>query len=243
MPTPWRWSGPCSLRRSAWCCWLGRAIPAWPSTGCCSCWRASLRQSFVLSARSATARTAVTRRPTSYMDGPIKVATIAAVIWGIAGFVVGDVHRLAARLSRAEPRPAVDQLRAAAAAAHLGRDLRLRRQRAARHLVLRRAAHLPRAPRRPLGALVRGVGLPALHRRCRHRLPARHHAEQGVRRARVVRRPVADHRLGRLPAGVPRHAGAGARSRTSTWRTGSISPSSSPSPCCTSSTTRRSPSA
>ena len=26
-----------------------------------------------------------------YMDGPIKVATIAAVIWGIAGFVVGDV--------------------------------------------------------------------------------------------------------------------------------------------------------
>ena len=26
-----------------------------------------------------------------FMDGPIKVATIAAVIWGIAGFVVGDV--------------------------------------------------------------------------------------------------------------------------------------------------------
>ena len=26
-----------------------------------------------------------------YMDGPIKVATIAAVLWGIAGFVVGDV--------------------------------------------------------------------------------------------------------------------------------------------------------
>jgi cytochrome c oxidase cbb3-type subunit I len=26
-----------------------------------------------------------------YMDGPIKVATIAAVVWGIAGFVVGDV--------------------------------------------------------------------------------------------------------------------------------------------------------
>ena len=28
---------------------------------------------------------------TDYMDGPIKVATIAAVIWGIAGFLVGDV--------------------------------------------------------------------------------------------------------------------------------------------------------
>jgi len=26
-----------------------------------------------------------------YMDGPIKVATIAAVFWGIAGFVVGDI--------------------------------------------------------------------------------------------------------------------------------------------------------
>jgi cytochrome c oxidase cbb3-type subunit 1 len=27
----------------------------------------------------------------AYMDGPIKVAAIAAVIWGIAGFLVGDV--------------------------------------------------------------------------------------------------------------------------------------------------------
>ena len=29
--------------------------------------------------------------PTGYMDGPIKVATIAAVVWGIAGFAVGDL--------------------------------------------------------------------------------------------------------------------------------------------------------
>src|SRR6267154_878740 len=27
----------------------------------------------------------------AYVDGPIKVATIAAVVWGIAGFLVGDV--------------------------------------------------------------------------------------------------------------------------------------------------------
>jgi cytochrome c oxidase cbb3-type subunit I len=33
----------------------------------------------------------VQRLPTGYMDGPIKVAAIAALIWGIAGFVVGDV--------------------------------------------------------------------------------------------------------------------------------------------------------
>jgi cytochrome c oxidase cbb3-type subunit 1 len=31
------------------------------------------------------------RLPTGYMDGPIKVAAIAALVWGIAGFVVGDV--------------------------------------------------------------------------------------------------------------------------------------------------------
>ena len=29
--------------------------------------------------------------PTGFMDGPIKLATIAAVFWGIAGFVIGDV--------------------------------------------------------------------------------------------------------------------------------------------------------
>jgi cytochrome c oxidase cbb3-type subunit I len=29
--------------------------------------------------------------PKGYMDGPIKVAAIAALLWGIAGFVVGDV--------------------------------------------------------------------------------------------------------------------------------------------------------
>ena len=67
-------------------------------------------------------------------------------------------HRLAARLSRPQSRSAVDQLRAPAAAAHLGGDLRLRRQRADRDLALRRAAHLPRAARRPLVALVRRSG-------------------------------------------------------------------------------------
>src|SRR6185295_10658653 len=28
--------------------------------------------------------------PLSYMDGPIKVATVAAVLWGVVGFLVGD---------------------------------------------------------------------------------------------------------------------------------------------------------
>jgi cytochrome c oxidase cbb3-type subunit 1 len=43
-----------------------------------------------------------------------------------------------------------------------------------------------------------------LHRHRRHGLPARHHAGQGIRRTRVVRRPVADAGLGRLPARLPR---------------------------------------
>ena len=131
-----------------------------------------------------------------YMDGPIKVATIAAVFWGIAGFIVGDV--IAWQL--AFPALNLDlpwtSFGRSAAAAHVGRDLRLRRQCAARHLLLRRAAHVPRATSRPLGALVRDLGLPALHRRRRHRLPARHHAGQGVRRARVVRRPAVDQSCG-----------------------------------------------
>ncbi|MEM9027674.1 MAG: cytochrome-c oxidase, cbb3-type subunit I [Pseudomonadota bacterium] len=29
--------------------------------------------------------------PSGYFDGPIKVATVAAVVWGIAGFLVGDI--------------------------------------------------------------------------------------------------------------------------------------------------------
>ena len=71
-------------------------------------------------------------------------------------------------------------------------------------------------------------------------LRARHHPVEGIRRAGMVRRPLADDRLGRLPRRLRRHADAGARSRTSTSPTGSTSPSSSPSPCCTSSTTWRS---
>ena len=49
---------------------------------------------------------------------------------------------------------------------------------------------------------------------------------QGICRARMVRRPLADDRLGRLSPRLPRHASASARNRTSTWPTGSTSPSS-----------------
>ena len=143
-------------------------------------------------------------------------------------------------LSGAQLRSAVALVRPHPAAAHLRGDLRLRRQRADRDLVLCRAAHLPRAARRRHRALVRRARLQLLHRHRRHRLSARHHPVEGIRRARVVRRPVAHRRVGRLLAGLPRHASCGATSRTSMWRTGSISPSSSPSRCCISATTPRS---
>ena len=160
---------------------------------------------FILT-RAFNGSPAAAETPGDYMDGPIKVGDDRGRHLGHRRLPGRRHHRLAARLSGAQPRPAVDQLRPPAAAAHLGGDLRLRRQRAARHVVLRRAAHVPRAPAGPLGAVVRRLGLPALHRHRRHRLSARHHPGQGVRRARVVRRPVADDRVGRLPARLPRHA-------------------------------------
>ena len=51
--------------------------------------------------------------------------------------------------------------------------------------------------------MVRRPRLQLLHRHRRHRLPPRRHAVEGVRRARVVCRPLADDRLGRLPPRLP----------------------------------------
>ena len=115
-------------------------------------------------------------------------------------------HRLAARLSGAQSRSRMDELRALTPLAHLGRHLRLRRQRPDRHVLLCRAAHEPRAARGPLVALVRVLGLPALHRARRHRLPARRHPVERICRAGMVRGPLADRRLGGLFPRLRRHA-------------------------------------
>ena len=111
--------------------------------------------------------------------------------------------RLPARLARAEFRPAVDQLRPAAATAHVGGDLRVWRQCPARHLVLCGSEDLPRAAGRRPRAVVRRRRLQFLHPDRRHRLSARRHPGQGIRRARMVFRLVADDRLGDLSAGLP----------------------------------------
>ncbi len=91
----------------------------------------------------------IAKRPNSslYDDDPIRWGVIATLFWGIAGFARRPLHRAPARLPGAQPQPRIYQLRAAAAAAHLGGDLRLRRQCADRDQLLRRPAHLPRAAR------------------------------------------------------------------------------------------------
>ena len=162
----------------------------------------------------------------NYNYGPIKFATRRFDGLGHRRLHGRPDRRAGAGLPGAELRSVLHQFRSPASAAHLGGDLRLRRQRAAGDVVLRGPAHQPRAARRRHRALVRGPGLQLLHPDRRHGLPARHHAGQGIRRAGVVRRPVADGRLGRRTCWSSWARCGSARSRTSTWRTGSTSPSS-----------------
>ncbi len=102
-------------------------------------------------------------------------------------------------------RRAMAEFRTSAAAAHLGGDLRFRRQRADRHVVLRGAAHLSGAPGLRQAGMVRVLGLSALHRAGGHRLSHGHHPVARICRAGMVCGPVAHRGVGGLPAGVPRH--------------------------------------
>ena len=76
-------------------------------------------------------------------------------VLGNSGLHRRIADRIATGLAGAEFRSAMDQLRPPAAAAHLGRDLRLRRQRADRDLVLCGAENLPGPSRRRSRAVVR----------------------------------------------------------------------------------------
>ncbi len=73
------------------------------------------------------------------------------------------VGRAGTRVAGAQLRPAVVQFRPHPPAAHLGGDLRVRRQRADRDVLLCRAEDLPGAARRRARALVRRAGLQLLH--------------------------------------------------------------------------------
>ena len=142
----------------------------------------------------------------SYMDGPIKVATIAAVFWGVVGFLVGDViaWQLAfPALNLDLPWTNFGRLRPLHTSAVIfafGGNVLL----ATSFYVVQRTCRARLAGYwapwfviwgYQLFIVLAGLGL-----------RARRHRGQGVRRARVVRRPLADDRLGRLPARLPRHA-------------------------------------
>ena len=166
------------------------------------------------------------RRQAELQHGPGQVRDRRLHVLGHRRFCRRPLHRARTGVSAAQSRPRLDHLRPPAPAAHLGGDLRLRRQRADRHLVLCRAAHLPRAACRRSRALVRRARLQFLHRHRRHRLSARHHAVEGIRRAGMVRRSLADRGLGDVSSWSSSAPSCGAPSRTSTSPTGSISPSS-----------------
>ena len=87
----------------------------------------------------ATARRG--RDKSGYMDGVGALRRDRHGFWGVVGFLVGVVVALQLAFPGSQHR-AVAQFRPHASAAYLGRDLRLWRQCADRHLLLRRPAHL-----------------------------------------------------------------------------------------------------
>ena len=95
----------------------------------------------------------------------VRQFALAAVLWGVVGMLVGVI--IAAQLAWPELnlRHSVAELRPAAPAAHQRGDLRLRRLRAVRHRLPRRAAHLPDAAVRARAGRVHLLGLAARDRR------------------------------------------------------------------------------
>ena len=131
----------------------------------------------------------VDNRQDSYWDEPSQGRHPARHDLGRLRPVHRRLGRLAARLSQPELRGGVDELRPAAPRAHDQRHLRLRRQCADRHVLLRHAAHLAGAHSRPAQPAVRALRLQPVLPARRHRLHDGRHPVEGVRRARVVHRP------------------------------------------------------
>ena len=150
-----------------------------------------------------SAAAAGNQRPAQLQYGPDQIRGGDVGILGYRRICGRAADRSAARVARAQLRSAMDQLWPAAAAAYVGGHLCLWRQRPDRDLVLRRSEDLPRASGGRPRALVRRHRLQFLHPGRGHRLPARRDAIEGICRAGVVRRSVADHCLGGLSAGLP----------------------------------------
>ena len=126
-----------------------------------------------------------------YNDGVVRAGVIATASLGRRRLSGRHVHRLPARLSGAELSDLAlgPELRPAAAAAHLGGDLRLRRQCADRDLILRRPAHLRDAALGRQRRLVRVLGLQLFIVLAATGYVLGSTQSQGIRRAGMVRRP------------------------------------------------------
>lgn len=127
----------------------------------------------------AFSRMARRRRSTTkpnYNYGPIKFTSTIALFWRHRGLPGRPDRGVAARLSRAEFRPAVDHASGASRPLHTSAVIfRLRRQRAAgdvRSIVMQRTS---RARMAGDLAVVRGARLQLLHPDRGHGLSARHH--------------------------------------------------------------------
>ena len=117
----------------------------------------------------------------------------------------GRDHRRAAPVARVPGRHPLALLRPAAPAAHQRGDLRVRRLRALRDVVLRGAADLPGAPVLRAARGVHVLGLDRRDRARRDHAAAGLHQRQGIRRARVADRHPDHARVGLVCRRVLRH--------------------------------------
>src|SRR5215831_4402329 len=123
----------------------------------------------------------------NYNFGPIKFASVAAMVWGIAGFAAGLIiaSQLAWPVLNFDlPWTTFGRLRPLHTSAVIfafGGNVLI----ASSFYVVQKTCPARGRSR----ALVRGLGIQLLHCHRRHGLFARSHAEQGICRARVVCRP------------------------------------------------------
>ena len=168
-----------------------------------------------------------------YNENLIKAGVIASLFWGVAGLLVGVViaFQLAFPVLNIEAfgftnfgrlRP----LHTSAVIFAFGGNALI----ATSFYVVQRTCRT-RIAWRDL-ALVRVLGISILHPAGRFGLSDRDYPGQGIRRAGMVCRYLADHRLGRLSRSSSSARCGSARNRISMWRTGSSWPSSSRSRSC-----------
>ena len=171
--------------------------------GCCSsCCR--LQPLVLLAPDQLRARRSRSDRQSAYMDEPIRYGAIATMFWGVVGLLVGVVIALQLAFPDLNIEPwfnfgRMRPLHTSAVIFAFGGNALI----ATSFYVVQRTHARPPVRRR--SRLVRVLGLPAVHRHGGDRLSARHHPEPRICRARMVRRHLADGRLGRLSGRLPRH--------------------------------------